>query len=159
MGFNAADAVPALEWDFTKYAGKDAKGVSPEPSSDALYDFNVRTRNLIESTIRTKKAQALREAEKLYGRSLEEKEAEIARWAEMTIDEGTEVLFQELTAIAPSDEAQELSRKQAELVAGVFQNCPSAEQILALPGRVQAAYFGWVSGQLMSPEFGAAGTT
>lgn len=159
MGFNADEAVPKLEWDFTKYCGPDAKGVSPEPSSDALYDFNVQTRNLIDATIRTKKALALKEAERLNGRSKEEKEAEVTRWAAMSLDEATAAVFDELAAILPTKEAKQLGERQARLVAETLQDCPSAEQILGLPGRIQAAYFGWVAGQLMSPEFGAAGTS
>jgi hypothetical protein len=158
MGFNAADAVPKLEWDFTKYVAK-AKGVSPEPSSEALYEFNTATRNLIQATIRSKKALALKEAEKLNDRSKEEKAAEVDRWAEMDLEEGMQAIFNELAEVISSEEVQIVARKQAALVAAVFRDCPTAEQILQLPGRVQAAYFGWVAGQLMSPEYGAAVTS
>lgn len=159
MGFNAAEAVTALEWDFTKYLGPKAKGVSPEPSSDALYEFNMDTRQRIEATIRSKKALAIKEAERLGGKSLEEKQTEVERWAAMSLEEGMAAVFDELAAIAPPEDIQKVTKQQADAVAKVFQDCPSAEQILALPGRVQAAYFGWVAGQLMGPELGAAGTS
>lgn len=159
MGFNATEAVPKLDWDFTAYCGPSAKGTSPEPSSDALYEFNMRTRNLIDATIRTKKALALKEAERLNARSQEDRDADLDRWAAMSMDEAMAAVFDELAAIVPSEEARLVGKRQAELVAETLQNCPTADQILALPGRIQAAYFGWVAGQLMSPELGAAGTS
>lgn len=38
-GFIAGDAVDPLDWDFTKYAGKGAKGTIAEPSQKAVGEF------------------------------------------------------------------------------------------------------------------------
>jgi capsule polysaccharide export protein KpsE/RkpR len=38
-GFDAAEAVPALDWDFTKYCGKTASGTITEPSQDQVRAF------------------------------------------------------------------------------------------------------------------------
>jgi len=154
--FDAAKAVPTLDWDFRPYV--EASGTSPEPTSEALYEFLVDYRNLVEGATRTKSALAVKEAERMRNLSPEEKEAEVERWASMTWQEGAEVLFDELSKIAPSKEILEFSDKQAELVDRVFQSCPSKEQINALPGRIKAAYFGWVQGELTNPEHVAADT-
>jgi hypothetical protein len=150
MGFDAAEAVPKLEWDFTKYGG--GSGISPEPSTEMLLEFNVQSRNLMDGFVRIKKAKAIQEIEKLNGRSHEDKMAEVNRWADMGWQEAAEAAFQELALIAPTKEGIEIAHQQAILVAQVFADCPSVEQIEKLPGRVKAAYFGWVAGQLINPE-------
>lgn len=38
-GFDAGSAVSALDWDFTKYAGKSAKGTIAEPSTADIKSF------------------------------------------------------------------------------------------------------------------------
>lgn len=158
MGFNADKATAKLEWDFTKYV-PGAKGVSPEPANLALLQFNLRVRTLVEAEMRRKKSAAMQEADKLNERTSEEKAAEVERWATMDLESGMVEVFNQLALVVPAEEGEALSLKQAELVAEVFHDCPSVDQIMALPGRVRAAYFGWVVGQLMDPELGAVATT
>lgn len=157
MGFKADDAVPKLEWDFTKYVA-GAKGVSPEPSNMALLSFSIRMKSLGESELRTKRSQALLAAKELDGRSAEEKHAEVERWAAMDPGVGPAEILAELMEYVPPEEGERIATEQAKLVAEVFDNCPTVDQIMALPGRIRMAYIGWVAGQLMNPEFGAAGT-
>jgi hypothetical protein len=38
-GFNAAEVVPDLDYDLTKFAGPKAKGTIPEPSREAIEKF------------------------------------------------------------------------------------------------------------------------
>lgn len=156
MGFDAANAVPALDWDFTRYKG--GKGTSPEPSSEALVKFVTEYRNAVEAMLRSKKALAVKEAEKLEGKSAEEKRAEIERWASMDWQEGVVALADEMASLAPPSEVLALFEHQVKMVAEVLQDIPSVEDINKLPGRVKLAYLGWIAGQLMSPEAGAAGT-
>lgn len=157
-GFKADDAVPKLEWDFTKYVS-GAKGVSPEPGNLALLQFNMRMRSLVDAERRIVTAQLTKETQKAEGASKEEKQALLDRWATMDLDAGATVSLDELAAIMPAEEGERLHRKQAELVAELLQNSPSVDQIMGLPGRIRQAYFGWIAGQLMDPEFGAAGTS
>jgi hypothetical protein len=157
MGFKADDAVPKLEWDFTKYVA-GAKGVSPEPSNMALLSFSVKMQSLGASELRTKKAQAQQEADKLTNQSPEEKAAEVKRWAAMDPEVGPAEVLAELMEFVSPKEGERIALEQAKLVAEVFDNCPSVEQIMGLPGRIRMAYIGWVAGQLMNPEFVAAGT-
>lgn len=155
MMFDAGNAVPKLEYDFTRYKG--GKGVSPEPSTESLAEFAREWRTMIEAIVRVKKSLALSEASKLEGRPAEEKMAEVELWAAMDWREAQAILGDELTALSPPAETIELSEKQAELCARVFDNVPSVEDILKLPGRVRTAYYGWVVGQLLDPEAVAAG--
>ena len=157
-GFTAEDAVPKLEWDFTKYVD-GAKGISPEPSNLSILNFNLNMRALADAEIRIKKAQVSQEAQRLSGLSDEEKKAESERWAGLDLEVGAAEALDELVKIVPAEEGERLQLKQAELVAKLLQDSPSQDQIMGLPGRVRAAYFGWIYGQLMSPEFGAAGMT
>lgn len=156
-GFNAAEAVPKLDWDFTKYV-KGAKGCSPEPSADALYEFNAQYRTLVEGVVQSKKAAAILESKRTGKLSEEDAEAEMRRWAAMSWEEAAAELNRQMADVAPPSEIVEVSNRQAELIAEVLQHNPSADQIKALPGRIRAAYFGWVVGQLLSPEYGAVAT-
>lgn len=158
MGFKAEDAVPKLEWDFTAYV-PDAKGVSPEPSTEALLQFNLSMRALAEAELRVKKSMALQEADKLNDRSNEEKQAEVERWASMDFEGGAIEVLAELARFVSVEEGVRIARRQAELVAKLLQDSPTADQIMQLPMRVRTAYMGWTAGQLMDPELGAAGTS
>lgn len=158
MGFKADSAVPKLDWDFTKYV-PGAKGTSPEPSNLNLLRFNIQMRSLTEAEARRFKSMALREQDKLTGMSAEERQADIEKWAAIDPEGGTAEVIAELMAIVPPEEGERIAGEQAKLVAEVFQDCPSVEQIMALPGRIRLAYVGWVVGQLMSPEFGAVDTS
>jgi len=155
--FKAEDAVPKLEWDFTRWV-PDAKGVSPEPSNMALLAFNAEMRALVDAEARIKKAQIILAMERSGGLSDEEKKAELDRWANLGLAEGTAEALEEVLAILPPEDGEKLNEKQAVLVAGLLNGCPSVDQIMGLPGRVRQAYFGWIAGQLMDPEFGAAGS-
>jgi hypothetical protein len=155
--FKADDAVPKLEWDFTKYVS-GAKGVSPEPSNIALLTFNMNMSALVDAERRIKMAQVKKAVDEANDRSKEEKEAELDRWAVLDLVDGTAEVLAEMMLILPADEGEKLNRKQADLVSGLLQDSPNVDQIMGLPGRVRNAYFGWIAGQLMDPEFGAAGT-
>jgi hypothetical protein len=155
--FKAEDAVPKLEWDFTHWV-PGAKGISPEPSNMALLAFNAEMRALVDAETRIKKAQIVLAMEKAGGLSDEEKKAELDRWASLDLAEGTAEALEEVLAILPPEEGEKLNQKQAALVAGLLNDCPSVDQIMGLPGRVRQAYFGWIAGQLMDPEFGAVGS-
>lgn len=157
MGFKAEDAVPKLEWDFTAYVS-GAKGVSPEPSTDALLEFNLSMRALAEAELRVKKSMVLMETDKLNERSKEEKQAEVERWASLDFEGGSIEVLAELAQFVSVEEGVRLARRQAELVAKLLQDCPTADQIMGLPMRIRTAYMGWVAGQLMDPELGAADT-
>lgn len=157
MGFKADEAVSKLEWDFTAYV-PGAKGTSPEPSTEALLEFNLSMRALAEAEVRVRKSQMMQEAERLNGRSKEDKLAEVERWAALSSEAGTAEILDELVSIVSIEDGVRLARRQADLVSGVLQNCPTADQIMGLPMRVRSAYMGWIAGQLMSPELGAVGT-
>lgn len=60
-GFNASKAVEKLDWDFTEFAGPDAKGTIPEPSEGALTTFQERLKALYGEDFDPTDAQALRE--------------------------------------------------------------------------------------------------
>lgn len=57
-----------------------------------------------------------------------------------------------------ADQMQESSRATAAAVDRLCSGTPSAEQILALPFRLQQAFIGWLMG-MMRPEAGNAATT
>lgn len=156
MGFKADDAVPALEWDFRPFV--DAHGVSPEPSNKAIYQFNQQFRSTVDAVLRVKKALIQQEIKKLEGRPPEELEAELAKWAKLEWQEATDLMLTEISSVMPSEEVLAIADRQCELVAELLQNCPTKEQISGLPGRIKAAYLGWIVGQVMSPELAAVDT-
>src|SRR3954468_15373515 len=111
--FKADDAVPKLEWDFTKYVS-GAKGVSPEPSNIALLTFNMNMSALVDAERRIKMAQVKNAVDEANERSKEEKEAELDRWAVLDLVDGTAEVLAEMMLILPADEGEKLNRKQAE---------------------------------------------
>lgn len=124
MGFNAETAVSTLDWDFSKFVA-DAKGVTPEPSSDQAEAFLAAMRDL-------------------------------AAEADATDDGERETLTDqqaaERLASMSSEKMRALSEKLIGSVADVCSNCPTREQITALPYRQQQAFFGYIYGQILNPQ-------
>lgn len=158
MGFDAGQEVPPLDWDFTKYAGEDAKGTTPEPSNKAITTFVSQFRSLKEAVYRTISARVLAEQGRLKDQTDEERQADYDRWAAMSWQQGLEVLELEVAKEGTVSESEDLARQMAESAAKLCSDCPNVEQILALPGRLRSAYFGWLVGQVSDPESWAAGT-
>jgi hypothetical protein len=157
MGFKAAEAVSQLEWDFRPYV--DAHGVSPEPSGLALFAFQQNYFNTTQAFRKSVEARARAQAEELRSRTSEELADEMARWSMLTWDEAIEETDKLLSGSLGKQAGEELHQRLAELVAEVTGGCPSAEQIMDLPGRVRSGYLGWFIGQVTDPEFEAAGMT
>lgn len=154
-GFNAETAVEPLDWDFTKYAGENAKGTTPEPTTKAIERFFRKQQTLTMATIRTKQAMARVLKEKAEALSPEEALAEMRRQAELTVDQAFDEIIDELNKVMTEGEMESLSNQMAKLVAEASNDCPSAEQIMALPYRLRIAFFGWFAGEMNSPEASA----
>lgn len=156
MGFTAENAVVSLDWDFTKYAGPNAKGVTPEPSYEALTKFLTSYNNLVEATKRVAIARIEKERAELKNQTAGERAAFLERWAAMTWEEGADELDRETAEAMNRAESTSLTegfaRRAAELVEELSQGSPTADQIMALPGRVRTAYFGYLTGVLGDPE-------
>lgn len=155
-GFKADEAVEKLEWDFTRYNG--GRGVSGEPSHEALVRFQRKYGAFVEALRRYGQAIQLREQKRLDAMSEEERRAELERLAASSFEDLRAEAWEQGMALLPDEERAGRVREMTEMVAEVFENNPSVEQIEKLPGRVRAAYFGWVVGQLINPESGAVGT-
>ena len=134
MGFNAADVIPELDWNFEKYG--QGKGTVPEPSD-----------KMIEEALR-----AMAEASAaLY------KKLGLERPAEMTEEKINEVLAafpEDFEAIAFAD----LTVKMIKIFAKLCGNQPSATQLKAIPFRARQAFFLWLMKELR-PEAGGGDTT
>lgn len=143
MGFDASNAVAALDWDFTAFGA--GQGTSPEPSDEMIERYKRKQMRL---------ATAVVEQVALTQKQIEadDKEVQIVN---------TLPLKEALSAIASLDGDSELNtlaiRQLAQIVAEVLSDKPTADQILALPSRVRAAFFGWVAGQLLDPKSYASG--
>lgn len=151
MGFKADDAVPKLEWDFKPWV--DASGVSPEPSSIAQFTFIQNYNNTLEGARRKAMALAAVDAEKHKEMPTEALRAELETWSKYSWAEAIEESGRLLDGILGKDATEELNQRVANLIGEVTENCPSAEQVMSLPGRVRSAYIGWLVGQLSDPEF------
>lgn len=150
MGFKAQEAVSALDWDFNPWV--KARGTTPEPSNREITTF-IRDYNLLLESVRRTQLAKLDKAKSEINESEEvagNREQELARWAEMSWEQGLEALEAELEAENQGD-GEELALKLAEMVAKVAHDTPTVDQIMGLPGRIRAAYFGWFVGQ-MRPE-------
>jgi len=154
MGFNAGQSVAPLDWDFTDYNA--GKGTSPEPTSQQINYYFRQSRNLVEALIRIQTGKVAAEAAEEL--DPEQAKQQLLDWAARSLEDGLALLQQELDQSSPPQETLELIEQMARLVAETTGNCPSADQIMALPHRVRMAYFGWFTQELTDPELVAAGT-
>lgn len=155
MGFKAEEAVPALEWDFRPYV--DAHGTTPEPSNDAINRYVTKWRQHMEAASKTLQAQLDQQEERDKKLTEEELQAQREKWAGLSWEDGVAILEQEDGD--QTERALELVRRIAAEVERLSSGCPTAAQVMELPGRVRAKYLGWLLGQLTNPEASAAGTS
>lgn len=144
MGFDASQAVAALDWDFSAFGA--GSGTSPEPSDQMIERFKRKQQRL---------ATALIEQVQLTNRQVEADDEEVAIPTLIPLKEAVAAIAD----ITGEDELASTALAQmCEITAEVLSDQPNAKQIGALPFRVRAAFFGWVTGQLLNPESLAAGT-
>jgi hypothetical protein len=123
--FDAGAAVEALDWDFTK-AGVKATGTIPEPSDRAIGDFLDGLKKLYTET--RKMVEAGEQAEASPGEMLEA-----------------------LNAVT-GDMFVEQMKGIAVLYAALCSGKPGVDELLALPLRVRAKFYGWVMNEVVNPE-------
>jgi hypothetical protein len=138
--FDAGTSVEALDWDFstlkdpsTKKPYVNAKGTIPEPSDATIGDF-------------------LDGLKKLYTE------------AGALVDAGTNpdaTPAQMLEAVAGVTGSMfvDLMGDTAGLFAGLCSGTPDKDQLVALPLRARAKFYGWVQTEVVSPEAGTGAGT
>lgn len=98
------------------------KGLIPEPSQDTVKDFKREVKSIVKD---------------LTGDDID-----------LDDEKAVRKRLQEIT-----DEAEDRSDgRMAAAYAALCGNAITVDEIKALPFRVQAAFFGWVQGQLTDPE-------
>ena len=157
MGFDAKEAAPDLTYDFSRYGG--GKGTSPEPSNEALIVFTRKYRSYVDAFHRQMKAKMLAEKERLDAMTEADVKAEMLRLADLPFEELSAQVFDEQATAVPTADQLKRVREMCEMIAEVFQDIPTADDIEKLPALTKARYFGWVVGQLLSPELEAAATS
>jgi hypothetical protein len=130
--FDAASVVESLDWDFTA-AGVKAKGTIPEPSDAVIGRFLEGLKTLYS------------EAQDTLGMNI---------GGDATADEMLEAI-----SSLTGDAFVKFMDKTAELFAELCGSSPSKAQLLALPLRVRAKFYGWVQVEVVSPEAGPGGGT
>jgi hypothetical protein len=130
--FDAGDVLESLDWDFTK-AGVKAKGTVPEPSDAAIGRF-------------------LDGLKTLYA----ELQGVVA--TDLGPDATPDQMLEALSSVS-GDNFVKAMADTAGLFAELCGSKPSKEQLLALPLRVRAHFYGWVQAEVVNPEVGPdAGT-
>lgn len=129
--FNAGTAVESMEYDFTDYGG--GSGVIPEPTDDILDAFYAQV------------AEVMGQVQETIGglQNLDTTDPEAVQ-AALTQVEGSSIMSQVSSALT-------------DVIAGLTQGRPSAEEIGRLPFRVKQAFMGWLVTQF-SPEAATPGT-
>jgi hypothetical protein len=118
MAFKAQGSVSRLDWDFNPYVA--AKGTSPEPSGTAIGDYWADYLSMLrQSQQNVQEMQDKRNA----AETVEEKRA-----IDTEFDEYQKV------------QAKERIARRIDLLAKLLDNCPTAEQMADLPGRIFDAY-------------------
>lgn len=140
MGFKAKDVVEALDYDFHPHV--DARGVIAEPSTKQIRQLQSRQRAAVQR----------------LGYDLDED------------DETQTANILKIMSSLDDDQLREIQDEQIDAVSEVC-GCeydadaeewsggnPSRDEIVALPFRLQQAFFGWLMGEIFDPEATAVGT-
>lgn len=155
MGFVAGSSVEPLEWDFSAYGA--GKGVSPEPTSQQIEQFNKRWYNLVQALVALRNALVAAEQDRNEELSPEQAKQKLLEFSGMDLDMALQRLDQELSEARLPDQLEVIT-KMAQLIAETTGDCPSVEQIMKLPHRPRTMFFGWFVQELTDPEGVAAGT-
>ena len=151
MGYDAGQQFAALEYDFTTIHGlelmpdeiqaalKDAKGVVPEPSQQALDRFREAAEAAITST--GLDLGQIAEIAKFAEREEEPSEAEMLRIVGKLPDNVKEFV----------ERARAAQRAHIEAAVEVCGGSPSAEVFEALPGRHREGFTAYLTGELLRP--------
>jgi hypothetical protein len=139
MAFNAGEVLPDLDWDFTKFG--QGSGTTPEPSARQLRVY----RKEFQSLMTAARGSLANEVEARI-KAVERGEVPDV----ISLDQALADMGQ-FSGDEPVVEAMEDTL--CEMVAKVCSNTPSKEQLLGLPMRIRLAFFGWLNGQLLDPNF------
>src|SRR5687768_6270365 len=129
MGFKADEVVAPLDFDFRPHVA-DVHGVIQEPTDKQLHAFMKGVQNILLA-ITPKDIDVMSDQNKML-----------------------EALATMLDADNAASKA--LGDEVHSLCVAVCSGFPSDEQIMALPPRIRAHFYGWLTGQLVSPESSAA---
>lgn len=133
MGFDAAEAVAPLDYDFSAYTNGDgkplSKGTIAEPSREQLDAFWQGRRQVL--------ADAGIDLAELEGFD--------------PLDPDSRAALAKKFASIPDEKRKAMAPAQLKHVSAVCSGTPSEKEIEALPGRVQDAFIGWLMGMLSNP--------
>ena len=130
--FDAGAVVEALDYDFTK-AGVKAKGVVPEPTDAAIGRF-------------------LDGLKGIYA------EAQKTLTADLPEGASPDEMLAALNQLS-GDSFVKFMADTAGLFGELCSSKPDKDTLLALPLRVRVAFYGWIQGEVISPEAGTGGGT
>lgn len=149
MGFDAESVVEPMDWNFSKFGA--GKGTIPEPSDIEVERFLKKYQVLISQTLRSAERRAIEQLDTAINEAAGDEDRLL------TLEESVAVMGRiDSNELISSSEA---SDALLELFATITKGQPSKEQMLALPHRIRAAFYGWVMGQLTNPDFSAAVAT
>lgn len=153
MGFNAAEEVDPLDYDFTTLKPlpeglEKAKGTVPEPSNERLEAFGRRFNRLQQLMNEADDARLSREAAALDKPAAKSKKSAMTtldaleKWTTENSEQGEEL----------PPELKKAEQVYIDLLDYVCQGSPSRAEIAAMPGRTRAAFMGWLVGELLVPK-------
>lgn len=145
--FDAGNIVAAMDWDFSKFGA--GKGTIPEPSDIEMERFLRNYTKLMTSF----SAAAIGSVSPKNGEDGEDSDKPKI----LSLDEAIELM--KSVDITADYVSPKISEAMLELVLQITKGSPNREQIVSLPQRIRGAFYGWLLGQLTSPDFiPAAGT-
>ena len=132
-GFNAANIVEPLDYDFTAIKGlENVKGTIPEPTSLQVQTFLTASR---------------KEADR------NQRDLGITGDAE---DMTKEQILAVLDKASPS-RTQAAKKREAEIFSDLCSGTPTAGQLLELPHRIMIEFAKWVTKEVLDPEVSTGG--
>lgn len=140
-GFVLADAVEPLDFDLTPHG---PRGTVPEPSQQVIDDWNVEMARIGAENRITLQPNS----------TSVEIAAAIVERAEHAKGLNERALAAYARLCGGKDRTVTRNKKQVTVWEG---GSPTYDELVALPWRAQAAFFGWLTGE-MNPETGPAAT-
>lgn len=164
MAFKATEQVDPLDYDFRPYLdGTDIprdrhSGTIPEPTENAINEFIHKWQLTIREITRLTRTSSTKSVEDMTEQELADHRAEqeeIEATLPRTVEEALSTVRDSTVDL---EDSNAITDELATLTATVCQDQPDKDTIQALPGRIRAAFYGWIVGELANPEPAAAVT-
>lgn len=164
MAFKATEQVDPLDYDFRPYLDDTDiprnrhAGTVPEPTENMINEFIHKWQLTIREITRLRLTSSTKSEDDMTEQELADHRAEQEEIEDTLPRTVGEALSTVRDSTVDLEDSNAITDELATLTATVCQDQPNKDTIQALPGRIRAAFYGWIVGELANPEPAAAVT-